>query len=102
MKTGVRCFGIGGHFVTLGILTGNFAAGQTLVIPNRTRPKVEPPTTALEFSASPTPEEFFRARVFAEPLVPVGGKPTPDENSDLAARRCLATRSAPDPMISPA
>ena len=101
MKTGVRCFGIGVHFVTLGILTGNFAAGQTPVIPNRTRPKVEPPETVLEFSANPTTGEIFRARVFAEPLVPIGGQPTADENSDLVtALLGYAKRTGPDDFTS--
>src|SRR5450432_22357 len=67
------------------------------VSPNRTLPKVEPPKTVLEFSSSPTEEEFFRARVFAEPLVPIGGKPTAGENSDLAtALLGYAKRTGPD------
>ena len=35
------------------------------VVPNRTLPKVDPPTTELSFSVSPTVQELFRARVFA-------------------------------------
>jgi len=65
--------------------------------PNRTRPNVEPPRTVLEFSANPTVEEIFRAHVFQEPLVPVGGEPTAAENADLAAALSgYAKRSGPD------
>ena len=71
------------------------------VTPNRTLPKVEPLRTGLEFSASPTVEEFFRARVFTEPLVPIGGEPTAEENSDLAAALLgYAKRSGPDDFSS--
>jgi hypothetical protein len=34
------------------------------VTPNRTLPKVSPSKTELKFSASPTTQEIFRARVF--------------------------------------
>jgi YD repeat-containing protein len=54
------------------------------VIVNRTVPAVTPPPDRPVFSASPTVEEIFRARVFTEPLVPVGGTPTPQENLALA------------------
>jgi RHS repeat-associated protein len=64
---------------------------------NRTVPKVESPKTTLEFSANPTEDEFFRARVFAEPLVPIGGEPSAAENADLAdALLGYAKRSGPD------
>lgn len=54
-------------------------------------------TPALQFSANPAPEEFLRARVFDEPLVPVGGNPTSGENSALAAAlQDYAKRSRPD------
>jgi RHS repeat-associated protein len=55
------------------------------VTPNRTVPPVAPPKTVLELSANPTTQELFRARVLEEPLVPVGGEPTPAENAALAA-----------------
>ena len=68
---------------------------------NRTVPQVEPPTTVLAFSARPTAQEIFRARVFAEPLVPVGGQPTAAENSDLAtALLGYAKRAGPDDFSS--
>ncbi len=71
------------------------------VIPNRTLPKVDPPQIGLSFSASPTEQEIFRARVFEEPLVPIGGKPTAAENSDLAvALLGYAKRSGADDFSS--
>jgi len=45
------------------------------IITNRTLPKIKPPKTGLEFSADPTTQEISRARVFEEPLVPIGGEP---------------------------
>src|SRR5438093_320441 len=54
---------------------------EPVVKVNRTVPEVEPPNTTLEFSASPTPQEIFRVRMFAEPLLPLGGDPTPAENA---------------------
>jgi RHS repeat-associated protein len=68
---------------------------------NRTIPRVEPPKPTLEFSASPTPPELFRARLFEEPLVPVGGQPTAAENTALAAALLgYANRSSPDDFSS--
>lgn len=77
------------------------AADGPKVTSNRTLPKVEPPKAGLEFSASPTVDELFRARVFAEPLVPIGGKPTAGENSDLAAALLgYSKRTGPDDFSS--
>jgi hypothetical protein len=71
------------------------------IVPNRTLPKVSPPKTGLEFSANPTTQEIFRARVFEEPLVPIGGEPGADENADLAAALLgYAKRSGPDDFAS--
>jgi hypothetical protein len=42
------------------------------------------PPKALEFSANPTVQELFRARVFEEPLVLIGGEATPSEGTALA------------------
>ena len=68
---------------------------------NRAVPNVEPPKTTLEFSASPTIQEIFRARVFEEPLVPIGGEPRAAENSALAAALLgYAKRSGPDDFSS--
>jgi RHS repeat-associated protein len=64
---------------------------------NRTVPRVQPPEGSLEFSASPTTEELFRAHVFQEPLVVVGGEPTAAENAALAmALLGYSKRSGPD------
>ncbi len=68
---------------------------------NRTVPKVDPPRTTLEFSSNPTKDELFRARVFAEPLVPIGGEPSAGENAALAnALLGYAERSGPDDFSS--
>jgi len=53
------------------------------VVPNRRLPSVQPVPLAPAFSAWPSDEEIFRARIFAEPLVPIGST-TPDENTTLA------------------
>lgn len=52
---------------------------------NRTVPQVEPAPAFPLFPETPTVADMFRARVFGEPLVPVGGTPDPLENRDLAA-----------------
>ena len=44
------------------------------------------------FSPNPTPEDIFRARVFEEPLVPIGGEPTPAE-CRFGRRALKATRT---------
>src|SRR5437899_2204170 len=68
---------------------------------NRTVPRVEPPKTALEFSANPTSDDLFRARLFEEPLVPIGAEPTAAENAALAtALLGYAKRSSPDDFSS--
>jgi RHS repeat-associated protein len=71
------------------------------IIPNRTVPKVEPPKAGLEFSAIPTVQEIFRAGVFEEPLVPIGGEPSAEENSALAVALVgYSKRSGPDDFAS--
>lgn len=68
---------------------------------NRTIPQVEPPKTGLEFSANPTAGEILRARIFEEPLVPVGGEPSAAENAALVAALLGYTqRSGPDDFSS--
>lgn len=74
-------------------------AGATVVALKEkgTVPQLEPPKAALEFSASPTTQELFRARVFEEPLVPIGGEPNAAENSALAAALLgYSQRTSPD------
>jgi hypothetical protein len=63
---------------------GQAGSGEPVKV-NRAVPKVSPPTSGLQFSAQPTPQEIFRALVFEEPLVPIGGEPSADENAALAA-----------------
>lgn len=73
----------------------------TAVRINRTVPNVTPPKTGLEFSASPTTQEICRARVFEEPLVPIGGEPGAEENAAFAAALLgYAKRSGPDDFAS--
>lgn len=68
---------------------------------NKTVPRVEPPSNGLAFSANPTAQELFRAQIFEEPLVPVGGEPTAAENDALAAALLgYAKRSGPDDFSS--
>jgi len=68
---------------------------------NRTLPKVSPPKTGLEFSANPTAQEISRARVFEEPLIPIGGEPSAEENAALAAALLgYAKRRGPDDFAS--
>lgn len=50
---------------------------------NRALPVVSPPAVVPAFSGNPTPAEVFRARVFSEPLVPLGS-PTPEETRGLS------------------
>ena len=64
---------------------------------NHTVPEVEPPKPALEFSKNPTPQEFFQAHLFEEPLVPIGGEAKPAENAALAAALLgYSKRTSPD------
>jgi RHS repeat-associated protein len=64
---------------------------------NPNRPTAQPPKVGLHFSAAPAPVEFFNARVFDEPLVPIGGEPSLAENAALAAAlREYAQRGGPD------
>jgi RHS repeat-associated protein len=56
---------------------------------------------ALSFSSTPTVQEFFRARVFEEPLMPMGREPTRLENAALAeALLDYSQRSSPDDFVS--
>jgi RHS repeat-associated protein len=52
--------------------------------PNRTVPNVQPPAQTPSFSDPPADEEFFKARAFAEPLVPMRKATTVAENIALA------------------
>jgi hypothetical protein len=56
----------------------------TPIVVNREVPDHAPPPGTWSLSAEPSDEELFRKRVFAEPLVPIGGATTPAENRALA------------------
>jgi len=51
---------------------------------NKSVPAVRPPSAFPQFSASPTDQEIFQARVFDEPLVPMSGVTSATENRDLS------------------
>lgn len=71
------------------------------VEPNPSVHPSAPPPTAPRFSRNPTVEEVSRARVFAEPLTPIGREPAAAENSTLAAALLkYAKRSGPDDFSS--
>jgi RHS repeat-associated protein len=100
------------HPIALAICIGAFAvptgshAEATTAInsepsSNRAVAMFDSTRTELTFPAEPTPEEIFRARVFEEPLVPVGGNPSPAENAALAAALVsYSKRSGPDEFSS--
>jgi hypothetical protein len=52
---------------------------------NRQVPAVTAPPQTVSFSLLPTAEEIAKARVFAEPIVPVRGQPGTLENRALAS-----------------
>lgn len=61
----------------------------------------ESPATGPRFSAAPSVREIFQARVFEEPLVPVGGDPGAAENAALAsALVAYSQRNGPDDFLS--
>ena len=63
----------------------------TTVTVNRTRPKVAPPVVGLVFSDLPTESEIRHARVFEEPLAPVGRVPTSADNQAVVAALTFAS-----------
>src|SRR6185369_4005835 len=52
--------------------TANETKPTEEIIPNRTVPSVTQPPQKPQFSATPTDGEILRARVFSEPVLPVG------------------------------
>jgi hypothetical protein len=81
--------------------TGKPSPAAAPVKVNRTVPTVQSPKGGLQFSAKPTLDEIFRARIFAEPLVPIGGQPSEAENAALAsALTSYSKRSGPDDFSS--
>jgi RHS repeat-associated protein len=51
---------------------------------NRTIPALIPPSNVAVFSNAPTDQEISHARVFEEPLIPIGGKTSREQNRLLA------------------
>src|SRR6185369_16462539 len=69
------------------VFVAAIAASQCLAAPapdNFASALAEPAPAALVFSGTPSRQEIFRARVFEEPLVPIGNEPSPPENASLA------------------
>jgi RHS repeat-associated protein len=60
------------------------SAPSPTIRPNRRVPSVKPVPRTPVFSAWPTEQEIFGARVLEEPLVPVNGSPSPEETRALA------------------
>ncbi len=80
--------------LTLGVATGFRAGGQTV---NRTLPPHAAPQVGLVLPENATEAEIKSARIFEEPLVPVGRSPSAHENRRLAvALRQHTSRSDPD------
>jgi RHS repeat-associated protein len=79
-------------------------ASNANVRANRNKPNVIGPADRLVLPNRPSKADIFAARVFSEPLVPVGGEPSDDENGALG--RALRTfyarsdRSAPGTLTS--
>jgi RHS repeat-associated protein len=61
---------------------------------NRRVPDVAPPRLAPSFSAEPTDDEIFQARVFGEPLVPVGEETADSRAENAALANALVGRLA--------
>ena len=53
--------------------------------PNRTLPPHTPPRVELALPDNPSVDDLRQVRLFAEPLIPVGRPPSPEENRRLAA-----------------
>jgi RHS repeat-associated protein len=78
------------------------AGAAAAVSMNRSGSHLKAQRATLAFSAQPTTEEeISRARVFVDPLEPVGGEPSPSDNAALAdALRGYAQRRGPDDFSS--
>jgi len=72
--------------VLLGVPTPALALppAPLAVVVNKTVPHVDPVPLTPQFSTPPTTEEIIRARVFGEPVLPLGGEPNWSENQAVA------------------
>jgi RHS repeat-associated protein len=91
-------------FPTTGVLCVSIiwaAAAQLPAAPGQSVSPTAPPMPGLRLSAQPTSREIFQARVFDEPLVPLGGEPGAAETAELAAALTVySRRSGPDDFAS--
>jgi RHS repeat-associated protein len=71
------------------------------VAANRTVPTVQPPVTALSLPLFPTDAELTRARIFPEPLVPMPGGTSPEENAVLAQAIRLYVETQQSEKVAP-
>jgi RHS repeat-associated protein len=58
---------------------------ETTAAPNRVVPPHSAPTVGFSIPDQPTEDDIKHVRLFAEPLLPVGGKPSAEQNRQLAA-----------------
>ncbi len=71
-----------------------------VVAVNRTPPNVQPPPANASFSEDPSDGEIFRARVFTEPLVPMGNT-TARENKAIVGALLSFLRRASNDDVAP-
>ncbi len=93
-------FTIGWRFLltALASLPGLVMASPTA---NRSVPEHSTPQLGLVLSDDPTEDQIKSARIFSEPLIPVGHTPTAQENRQVAlALRGYVQRSVPDDFSS--
>src|SRR5207237_3838956 len=68
---------------------------------NTSLPKSPVVNSALALPSNPTLEDLFRAHLFEEPLVPVGGQPSSEENAALITTlKAYSQRTSPDDFSS--
>jgi len=101
LKRLTHCFGTGRYSVILSFSLVIAMSVEATEKANRNLPQGTSPKTGLEFSMKPTVQEIFRARVFEEPLVPIGSEPSAEENTAITATLPgYAKCSGPDDFAS--
>jgi RHS repeat-associated protein len=81
--------------------TSEEAAAVALVPPEQVPVVPVPPTLPLEIPAQPTDQQLFQARLFDEPLVPVGGVTSAPENAALAGALIAYTAAGSGDAVTP-